>query len=113
MNLQTEARPRKFRPTTRAEWLDIFPQPALDGPTSPSCGDVDFDRWNAYWRGREAVAMFLDFPRAFARGVVEELRRRDVPFLTALVAFNNAVLAAVRAMRRTTKQHAAGVEVAP
>ena len=76
------------------------PAPALTGPSAPQDGDP-YDRWNAHWRGREAVLAFCDFPTAFCQGVVEELKRRDTPLLTALTTFNNRILRAIRAARRT------------
>ena len=107
MNLQTEARPRKFQRSAAA--ARVFPSPALDAPTSPSNGDAD--NFNAYWRGREAVVTFLDFPDAFVAGIVDELRRRDVPLLTAITAVENQIFRAIRASRRTRHQVEVKAEV--
>ena len=106
MNLQTPTPSCKFQrpaPATQAARPNLFPVPALDGPSASQDGDP-YDEWNATWKGREAVVAYCAFPAAFTRGVVEELKRRNTPLLSALTTFNNRILRAIRASRRTRHQ---------
>ncbi len=71
MIFQTEARPRKFRPTTRAEWLDLFPHRAgLFGRPALSRYERIRRRSAATWSNAERcyleLADLLDtYPKAF------------------------------------------------